>query len=143
MYFASKNSKKQIVHYDYCSYRKCMRKGNIITFTTLEEARAVGYRLCDCCAPIRKYVRAEAEEISSFSQEHGVTCHQHDGVLCVRTPYSRWKIIVNGQKHNIFLYHFVAETGWKILDLFVTGDVREGRGEEQWMNGVVKRMLFE
>lgn len=35
---------------------------------------------------------------------------------------------------------FIAENGWELKELFVTGDVREGRGEEQWVNGVVKRI---
>lgn len=34
---------------------------------------------------------------------------------------------------------FTAENGWEILELFVTGDVREGREGEQWVNGVVRR----
>ena len=105
MYFASKNSKNRIVHYDHCGYRKRMQKENIIVFKTLEAAREAGYRLCDCCAPIHKYIKAEADEIYKFSLEYGIACFQHDGAFCIRTPMSNWKIIVNGQKHNIFLYH--------------------------------------
>ncbi|MBR4861248.1 MAG: class I SAM-dependent methyltransferase [Firmicutes bacterium] len=35
---------------------------------------------------------------------------------------------------------FTAENGWEITELFVTGDVREGRGGEQWVNGVVRSL---
>ena len=34
---------------------------------------------------------------------------------------------------------FTTENGWQLLDLFITGDVREGRKEEQWVNGVVRK----
>lgn len=36
---------------------------------------------------------------------------------------------------------FTTENGWEILNIFITGDVRDGRGEEQWVNGVVRKML--
>ena len=36
---------------------------------------------------------------------------------------------------------FAPENGWEILGLFVTGDVREGREGEQWVNGVVKTIF--
>ena len=36
---------------------------------------------------------------------------------------------------------FTAENGWEILELFVTGDVREGRDGEKWVNGVVRKYL--
>ena len=34
---------------------------------------------------------------------------------------------------------FTAENRWEITKLFVTGDVREGREGEQWVNGVVRK----
>ena len=34
---------------------------------------------------------------------------------------------------------FSQEDGWKIRDWFVTGDVRAGRGEEKWLNVLVKK----
>ena len=34
---------------------------------------------------------------------------------------------------------FTTENGWQLLDLFITGDVREGREGEQWVNGVVRK----
>ena len=105
MYYASRESKKRIVHYKHCRYSKRINRRNSIYFLTLDDARAAGYTLCDCCAPISKYVRAEREEIQYFSQEYGLMCFQHDGALEVITPRSKWKIIVNGQKHNLFLYH--------------------------------------
>jgi len=36
---------------------------------------------------------------------------------------------------------FTAENGWEILELFVTGDVREGREGEMWVNGVVRKTI--
>ena len=35
---------------------------------------------------------------------------------------------------------FTTENGWQFLDLFITGDVREGREGEQWVNGVVRKI---
>jgi len=34
---------------------------------------------------------------------------------------------------------FSREDGWKIRDWFVTGDVRAGRGEEKWLNVLVRK----
>ena len=36
---------------------------------------------------------------------------------------------------------FTTENGWQLLDLFITGDGREGREEEQWVNGVMRKTV--
>ena len=35
---------------------------------------------------------------------------------------------------------FPSSGGWQILTVFTTGDVREGREGEQWVNGVVRKV---
>ena len=38
---------------------------------------------------------------------------------------------------------FPSSGGWQILTIFTTGDVREGRDGEQWVNGVVRKVEGE
>ena len=35
---------------------------------------------------------------------------------------------------------FPPSGGWQILTIFTTGDVREGREDQQWVNGVVRKV---
>lgn len=56
-------------------------------------------------APIYKYYKKEEQEIEKFCAENFISCFLDDRVLVVQTPISLWKIITNGHKHYMFLYH--------------------------------------
>ena len=59
----------------------------------------------DTNAYIRKYYDVEEDEILAFCQENCISCFISGKELVIETPVSLWKIIVNGQKHFLFLYH--------------------------------------
>lgn len=105
MLFYSKTNDEKIVHWCGCHYVKHIKKVNRAVFETLEEAHKLGYRLCNCCAPIAKYYRKECKAIETFCQSEGLSCRLYDGTLKIQSPYSSWKIITSGQKHQLFLYH--------------------------------------
>lgn len=105
MYFYSKKSQRKIIHTMQCPYCIRMNREGMATFHTMEVAREKNYRLCQYCAPMGKYYRAEYREIKKYADENGMIFSYYDGTITVCTPYSQWKIIVNGRKRDMFLYH--------------------------------------
>lgn len=105
MMFYSKKDNKKIVHFSNCHYVRKIKKDNLEKFNTIEEARNAGYRVCNCCAPIAGHVRKEKKAIEDFCRKEGLSFHMHDGVLIICSPRSKWKIITNGSKKKLFLYH--------------------------------------
>ena len=106
MFYYSKNCKGKIVHYAHCCYSKMIEKQNIGYFSTLEEAQAAGYRVCNRCAPIRRFIRGEEKAINEYCQQNGMLYYLEDGCIIVKTPHSAWKIIIVGKsRKHIFLYH--------------------------------------
>lgn len=105
MMFYSKNSGSKVIHNNHCSYFKRMNHKNIGTFVSIEEARGAGYHLCKHCAPMWRYYSKEYYRIKAYAAKKGMALDYVDGEIIVQTPYSSWKIIVNGQKNHIFLYH--------------------------------------
>ncbi len=104
MFVCSKNSRRRVVHYPTCRYASGLKPKQKKYFYTLQEARLAGYRLCNCCAPISKYLKGNRREIQEYCRQHELLCSLHDGGLTIATPYSQWKIIT-GNRHHIFLYH--------------------------------------
>lgn len=106
MFYYSKNSKEKIVHDSHCCCFKIMNKQNVRCFATLEEARAAGYRLCDRCAPINRFIRGNRKAINEFCRRNGMLCYLHDGSITIKAPFSMWKIILHEKtRKHIFLYH--------------------------------------
>lgn len=77
----------------------------IESFRTREEAKDRNYHFCKYCSPMVKYYRAELLNIKNYASENGLIFDYYDNSISIRTPYSQWKIIVNGRKKDIFLYH--------------------------------------
>jgi hypothetical protein len=107
MYIASKKSRKKIFHTEQCSHVKNIAPQNRLYFYTLQDAQAAGYRSCRTCSAVMWYYRRESAELLSFCFENGLTLHfdRKKAALSVKTPHSLWKIIVNGQENQLFLYH--------------------------------------
>lgn len=105
MMFYSKKSHNKTVHNCHCSYYKRMDHKQIGSFDTLEDAKRAGYHICKHCAPMWSYYSKEYNKIKEYVSQNGLAYEYMDGEIIVQTPYSNWKIIVNGQKNNIFLYH--------------------------------------
>ncbi len=105
MVFYSKNSNSKVIHKCNCAYYKKMSPKNVAQFNSISEARDAGYHLCKHCAPMWNYYSKEYNKMKEYASKNGLAFEYNDGVVMVQTPYSNWKIIVNGPKNNIFLYH--------------------------------------
>ena len=105
MVFYSTKSNEKVFHLSHCKIAHRIRKENKKQFATPEEARMAGYRMCNCCSPVGMRLRKEQKAVDQFCQEYGVSCRLEDGQLHVRTPRSKWRIIVNGKAKKLFLYH--------------------------------------
>lgn len=105
-YVCGKSSNK-IVHDMNCRYVKMMPDKNKKYFGSLKEAEEAGYAHCKYCAYIQKYMRNEKKELESFCKPNGLYLmfNSKDGSLDVISRTGKWKVIVNGQRHFIWLYH--------------------------------------
>ena len=103
--FYSVNSHRKVVHLQNCTILRRIPKENRRSFSSIEEARAHGYHLCSCCAPIAQKYRKERKKIKEFCRMNDLTCKLQDGALHVISRHDCWRIIVNGHNKNIFLYH--------------------------------------
>ena len=59
----------------------------------------------DETAPIWKYYHQEEDAIMNICMENFISCFLQGKALVIETPVSTWKIITNGQKKSMFLYH--------------------------------------
>lgn len=105
MIFYSTKSNEKVFHLPHCKIARRIRKEFKKQFATPEEARMAGYRMCNCCSLVGMRLRKEQNAVNQFCQENGVSCRLKDGQLHVHTPRSKWRIIVNGKAHKLFLYH--------------------------------------
>lgn len=105
MYVYSKKSNNKIIHKKQCPYYLHMNHKEIGFFHTLEEAKTAGYHQCKHCSSISKQYRKEYHEIKEYAAENGMAFYLNDGAITIHTTFSKWKIITNGNKHSLFLYH--------------------------------------
>ena len=103
--FYSADSHRKIVHYSHCKILKRIPRERRLSFNSLEEARTHGYRLCNCCPSIAAKYRRERKQVDDFCKANGFTFKLLDGTIHVFSKNDCWRIIVNGNKNNLFLYH--------------------------------------
>ena len=104
VFYSSKSSEK-VFHLSHCPNARRIRKENKKAFSTQEEARQAGYRMCDLCSVAGTKLRKEQRDVDDFCREYNISCRLEDGQLHVHTPNSEWRIIVNGKANRLFLYH--------------------------------------
>lgn len=105
MVFYSTKSNEKVFHLPHCKIARRIRKEYKKQFATQEEARAAGYRMCNCCSLVGMRLRKEQKAVNQFCQENGISCWLEDGQFHVLAPRSKWRIIVNGKANKLFLYH--------------------------------------
>ena len=105
MVFYSTKSNEKVFHLPHCKIARRIRKEYKMRFSAPEDARAAGYRMCNCCSIVGMRLRKEQNAVNRFCQENGVSCWLDDGQLHILTPMSEWRIIVSGKANNLFLYH--------------------------------------
>ena len=67
MVFYSNNSREKVYHLPHCSFVRVMNKENRKRFSSPEQARQVGYRLCNCCSPVGQRLRKERQAGKQWS----------------------------------------------------------------------------
>ena len=105
MVFYSTKSNEKVFHLPHCKIARRIRKEYKTQFSSPEEARLAGYRMCNCCSLVGMRLRKEQKAVNQFCQENGISCWLEDGQLHVHTPRSKWRIIVSGKANKLFLYH--------------------------------------
>jgi len=105
MFVASKKGSLKILHNQQCFYGKRIRPEDRQLFYTVEEGEKAGYHSCKYCSAIGWHYRKEATKIKQFCEENKIFLQHESREIHVQTPLSRWKIVWNGKKGRIFLYH--------------------------------------
>ena len=105
MYIYSTSHGEKIFHAASCTYSGRIKMKNRNYFDTKQEAREHGYRMCNCCAPIVRYMKRERNEIECFARKHNMKLHVYDGELHVEFGVVPWKIVVEDETREIILYH--------------------------------------
>ena len=105
MFVASKKGSVKILHNQQCFYGKRIRPEDRQLFYTVEEGEKAGYHSCKYCSAIGWHYRKEATKIKQFCEENKIFLQHESREIHVQTPLSRWKIVWNGKKGRIFLYH--------------------------------------
>ena len=120
-YICGKSSNK-IVHYKSCRYVKMIPDKNKKFFNSAKEAEDAGYVQCKYCSYIQKYLRKENTELEKYCKAKGIYFYfgRKDGSLDIISKSGKWKIIVNGRKNLIWLYHKNSH-GFDKNDSFIKG----------------------
>lgn len=105
MFVASKKGSSKILHNQQCFYGKRIRPEDQKLFYTVEEGEKAGYHSCKYCSAIGRHYRKEATKIKQFCEENKIFLQHESREIHVQTPLSHWKIVWNGKKGCIFLYH--------------------------------------
>ena len=105
MFVASKKSSSKILHNQQCFYGKRIRPEDHQLFYTVEEGEKAGYHSCKYCSAISRYYRKEKTKIKQFCEENKMLLQHDSKEIHVQMPLSHWKIVWNGKKDRIFLYH--------------------------------------
>ena len=104
------------------------------TFETLEDENM--YDGIWACASLLHVPKVRIEEVLHRLKR----ALKNDGILYASFKYGDEEKVVGERFFNYFdersLRELIIENGFKILELFVTQDVREDRSEERWVNAV-------
>ena len=105
MFYYSKKAKQKVVHTKRCCHIMHTPKEDIGCFSNAEKADNAGYRLCEHCGPLGKYFARKKNRIAEFCKQHEIKYELEGNVLSLETPFSSWKIITDGLKSFMWLYH--------------------------------------
>ena len=105
MFYYSKNSRRKVVHTSRCFWMDRISPERLGAFSTLDEARRQGYRLCRCCDLVGRMYRAESPRLDAYCQEMGMSIRCCPGCVQVVAPHSLWKIILSEDGGAVQLYH--------------------------------------
>lgn len=105
MFVASKCGKEKVYHVDTCGHVKHMTEGNRILFYTEQEAKAAGFRACNCCSKMARQYKREKKAIEDICSKNNISVKLYDGELHIDTCIESWKIVITERKHRLVLLH--------------------------------------
>lgn len=108
MCYVCGKSRKKIIHSMDCRYVRMIPKKNQKRFETINEAIEDGYVMCKYCGTyMMKYINREKKQLERYCKANSMAYYydSHNGALDVISRSGKWKIIVNGRNHQIWLYH--------------------------------------
>lgn len=105
MFYYSKNSRGKVVHCEGCGHIRKIKSENLNILENAKLIRDGEYRICSCCSPIMKSLRAERAKLRKFCQENGIMYFVCSGNLHVKSPCGKWVIIVSDKRNGTELHH--------------------------------------
>lgn len=105
MFYYSKKSRNNIVHCEGCGHINKIKPENLESFDSNKEIRGGGYRMCSCCSPVMKKLRAEKRELQKYCGEKGLMYFVCDGNLHITSVLSKWVIVVSAKRSGSELHH--------------------------------------
>lgn len=97
MLYGSRISKEKVFHYGNCSYSKRISTKNRLFFTSVTEAKAMGYTQCPCCNRIAAEYRKNMREITDFCDEHDLwPILRDDELYVISKDDTAWRIRMKG-----------------------------------------------
>lgn len=100
----------KIFHLLDCQHARRISDSNKIFFLGRDQARALGYRQCECCSRLKKYYEKDKEQIDKFLIQHGMTMYIEDDSMFIENREYAWKITTRNKDHGLILYHANAES---------------------------------
>lgn len=107
MCYVCGKSRNKIIHSENCRYMKQVPEKNRRYFYNIKDAEYEGYSRCKYCSPIRQYLDKEQDALNRYCERNGLyyCFNPQGGTIDVISQNGKWKIIVNGKRNFIFLYH--------------------------------------
>lgn len=105
MFYRCKKSHRRILHAPGCYHLAGTAPEDLIGVKSVSAAFNEGYRMCSCCNPLSKMLKAEEKDILPFCLHNGLSYELHNKSIAVITPRSQWKIALADNKPKTMLYH--------------------------------------
>ena len=108
------STEKRVFHLQECQYAKRIADDNKIFFIDKDEARAFGYRHCNCCSKLIQYYNQDKEVIDRIIISNSLKMYiEDDSMFIDNGPYS-WKITTRNKDNGLILYHANTESYHKL-----------------------------
>ena len=107
MCYVCGKSRNKIFHEEGCRYVGMIPEKNRKYFNSVQSAVDKGYVRCKYCTTLKKRLEDEKTVINRLCSLNGIHCDYNptDGYIDIISFSGIWKIVVNGRKHSMFLYH--------------------------------------
>lgn len=90
MVYASIKSREKVFHLPHCKIHTRINRDYRIAFDTPDQARAAGYRMCNCCSSMGLRLRKEQKAIDAFCEKNKLRYLLWDGDLIDLNDIGSW-----------------------------------------------------